>query len=255
MARQARGASSEERGLSAPPHRAARRSARSPTTMPSQDPAATPCGVSPPSRRRPRETPAGTGGSGHRVCATAIPRRSTTRSSATATGFEFALFCQWLADRQLGRAAARARGIAGWRSASIAILRSARRRTGRKPGRMRARWRTASRSERRPIRFPSKGRTGACRRPIRSPARARAGLQSAPSTAPTCATPACCASITRWACSACSSFPTARVRRRAPISPIRLTISSAISRSKANARNAWWLAKTSAPSPRVSAIG
>ncbi len=31
------------------------------------------------------------------------------RSSATATGFEFALFCQWLADRQLGRAAERAR--------------------------------------------------------------------------------------------------------------------------------------------------
>ena len=46
--------------------------------------------------------------------------------------FEFALFCQWLADRQLGRAAERARKHAASRSASIAISRSARLRTERK---------------------------------------------------------------------------------------------------------------------------
>ena len=52
-------------------------------------------------------------------------------------GFEFALFCQWLADRQLARAAdARARAAAS-RSASTAISRSAPRRTAPKPGRMR----------------------------------------------------------------------------------------------------------------------
>ena len=57
------------------------------------------------------------------------------RSSSNRQAFEFALFCQWLADRQLGAGrGARARGAA-WRSGSIAISRSARRRTAPKPGR------------------------------------------------------------------------------------------------------------------------
>ena len=114
--------------------------------------------------------------------------------------FEFALFCQWLADRQLARAAERARRT---RPRDRILSRSrGRRRAGRSGilGARRERSPAASRSARRPIRFPPRGRTGTCRRPIRSPARARAGPRSARSTAPTCATPACCASITRWAC-------------------------------------------------------
>ncbi len=170
-------------------------------------------------------------------------------------GFEFALFCQWLADRQLGRAArARERTRLGdWSLPRSCGWRRAGRHRSLGP-RGRARARRHSRGAARSV-FSSKGRTGAFRRPIRWPARARGGLQSALSTAPTCAMPACCASITRWASSVCSSFPTARGRRRAPISPIRSRISSAISRSKASAPSAWSSARTSAPSQRVSAIG
>ena len=77
--------------------------------MRSRDRAAKPCGASPPSRRPPTGRPARTGGYGLRLCETANPRRSTTRSRARRQAFEFALFCQWLADRQLSRAAERAR--------------------------------------------------------------------------------------------------------------------------------------------------
>ena len=115
--------------------------------------------------------------------------------------FDFALFCQWLADRQLARAASRARKggleIGFYRDLAV----------GAAPDGAEA-WAHASEL--------AQGRLG--RRAARSvfgagaelePARAQspygrkrgAGRTSARSTRPTCATPACCASITRWACS------------------------------------------------------
>ena len=88
--------------------------------------------------------------------------------------FEFALFCQWLADRQLGRAAelARERGLEIGFYRDLAV--------GAAPDGAES-WAHAQALARgvtigrRPIRFPSKARTGACRRPIRWPARVRAG--------------------------------------------------------------------------------
>ncbi len=182
------------------------------------------------------------------------PRAIDDAIARNRQAFEFALFCQWLADRQLGRAAGRARQ-GDSTSGSIAISRSARRLTGPNLGRIARSSRAASPSARRPIRFPPKGRTGTCPRPIRWPARGRAGSRSARFTAQTCATPACCGSITRWGLSACSSFRRAPNRPTAPTSPIRSTTSSAISRSKANAPNAWWSARISGPCRRASAIG
>ena len=106
-------------------------------TTPSPDKAAKLSGVSPPSRRLPTARLARTGEFGRRTCATARRRRSTRRSSATGQAFEFALFCQWLADRQLARAAKRARGR-GLESASTAISRSAPRQTAPSSGCSRA---------------------------------------------------------------------------------------------------------------------
>ena len=112
-------------------------------------------------------------------------------------GFECVLFCQWLADRQLGRTAERARdhGLEIGLYRDLAVARAGRRQN---PGRMPGPSRTASRSALRPI-VSVQGQNWACRRPIRWPAHVRDGPHSALSTAPICATPACCASITRWA--------------------------------------------------------
>ena len=56
-----------------------------------------------------RATPAQTGGRGRNRCATATRRAIEEAIGRDGDAFDFALFCQWLADRQLGRAAARAR--------------------------------------------------------------------------------------------------------------------------------------------------
>ena len=81
-----------------------------------------------------------------RICATPTRRRSPPRRRSATTRFASPLFCQWLADRQLGRGGrARPRGGASI-SASIAISRSARRRTARK---LVARGRTRARRRRR----------------------------------------------------------------------------------------------------------
>ena len=109
----------------------------------------------------------------------------------------FALFCQWLADRQLAAAAARAEG-GGTRNRSLS--RSRGRLGARRRGELVARRRTRGRRQRRRAARPvlREARTGACRR--RSDrGRARAGGVSLRSTAPTCTTPVCCGSITRWA--------------------------------------------------------
>ena len=203
------GAPSEPRlkpGARPSPASAARAQAirSSPTTTPSQDRAAKPCGASPPSRRLPMAKLARTGGSGPQDMRDGEPKAIDKAIERNRQSFEFALFCQWLADRQLGRAAERARER---RPRDRLLSRSRGRRGAGRRGSLGARTRSsraASPSARRPIRSPSRDRTGTCRRRIRSPARARAGPPSARSTAPTCATPACCASITRWALSACS---------------------------------------------------
>ena len=88
------------------------------------------------------------------------------RSNATAKALSSPFSANGSPTASLGEPPS-ARGTTAWRSVSTAILRSAPRRTARKPGRMQARSRMASRSARRPIHFPSKGRTGAFRRPIR----------------------------------------------------------------------------------------
>ena len=127
-------------------------------------------------RRRAR--PARTGGSGRRRCATAKPKAIDEAIERNRRGFEFALFCQWLADRQLGAgggAGARARPRDRLLPRSRGRRRAGRRRSLGARRRAGARRR---RSARRPIRSPPRGRTGTCRRPIRSPARARAGRRS-----------------------------------------------------------------------------
>ena len=90
------------------PHAPAIRS--SPTTTRSRDRAAKPCGASPPSRRPPTVKLARTGGSGRRTLRDGEARAIDKAIESNRQAFEFALFCQWLADRQLGRAAERARG-------------------------------------------------------------------------------------------------------------------------------------------------
>ena len=124
--------------LTAPSRARARRSRRdssSRTTAISSRRAARRLRRSRPSRRSPPARRGKLAFSGRSRCATAIPRRVAQASTESAERFDFALFCQWLADRQLGRAAERARDAAGSRSASIAISRSGPRRTAPKPGR------------------------------------------------------------------------------------------------------------------------
>ena len=152
-------------------------------------------------------------------------------------GFEFALFCQWLADRQLGRAAARGRN----RGLEIGLYRDLA--VGAAPDGTEA-WAHASALARGvtvgapPDPFSVQGQNWGL--PAPNPvAGAREGW----------------ASVSAVYHANMRHAGMLRVRQKARTSPIRLTISSAISPSKANAPSAWWLAKTSALSPRVSAIG
>ena len=96
--------------------------------MPSQDRAAKRCGVSPPFQA----AADGEAGRNWRLWPQDLrdgdPKAIDHAIERNRQGFEFALFCQWLADRQLGRAAS-ARATAAWRLVSTAILRSAPRRT------------------------------------------------------------------------------------------------------------------------------
>ena len=97
--------------------------------MPSRDRAARPCGASPPSRRPPTETPAQIGALWPQDLRDGDPKAIDHAIERNRQGFEFALFCQWLADRQLGPSRRSARGTTAWRSVSTATLRSAPRRT------------------------------------------------------------------------------------------------------------------------------
>ena len=123
--------------------------------------------------------PARTGGCGRKTCATANPRRSTRRSSATARASN-SLFSASGSPTASSGARRSARADAASRSASIATSRSARRRTERKSWAHDAHSR-ARRHDRRAARsvFRPRARTGTCRRRTRSPARARAGRRSA----------------------------------------------------------------------------
>ncbi len=117
------------------------------------------------------------------------PTMSTSRCSA-----------QFLADRQLQRAAARAQRSGGLEMGLYRDLAVGAAPDGAESWSRARRTRDRSRaSARRPILSRRRARSGTCRRPTRSPARARAGAGSPRSMAPTCATPACCASTTRWA--------------------------------------------------------
>ena len=110
-----------------------------------------------------------------RICATEKRRRSRPRSSKTGKPSSSPSSANGSPTASSG-GPPRVRARGAWRSDSIAILRSAPRRTARNPGRMRRSSREASRSARRLIRFPSEGRTGACPRPIRFRRAQRLGL-------------------------------------------------------------------------------
>ena len=152
--------------------------------------------------------------------------------------FDFALYCQWLADSQLKRAAARARAagleIGFYRDLAV----------GAAPDGAEA-WAHAGELAQGvtigapPDPFSTEGQNWNLPAPTRSRALARAGRLCVRSPRPTCAMPECCGSTMRWACSGSFSSPREQGPRKGRILPIRSTISSATSRSKANERNAW----------------
>ncbi len=140
---------------------------------------------------------------GRRRFATAEPKAVAAAIEKDPKAFDFALFCQWLADRQLARAAERARrrglGIGFYRDLAVGSAPDGaeawaqrRRADPRRDGRRAARSVLDQGAE--------LGSAGA--EPARGRA-ARAGRRSATSTPRTCGTPECCASTTPWACSAC----------------------------------------------------
>ena len=169
--------------------------------------------------------------------------------------FEFALFCQWLADRQLGRAAARAREggleIGFYRDLAV----------GAAPDGAES-WAHAAELARGvtigapPDPFSVRGQNWSL--PAPNPLiGARNGWASLNAIYRANMRHAGMLRIDH-AMGLEAPLPHSRrrkLRRRAPTSPIRSTISSAISRSKASARNAWSSARTSAPCRRASAIG
>ena len=104
---------------------------------------------------------------------------------------------QWHADRQLAEAAAAGRGRRAARSGSTATSRSGSTAPAPTPGPTRSGRAAAPRSARRPTARPARARTGACRRSTRWRCAARASQPSGSlHRAPTCATPARCASTT-----------------------------------------------------------
>ena len=167
--------------------------------------AAKPCGASPPSRRSPRARP----GENWRLvacrpCATATPKAIDEAITSDRRGLRVRPLLP-MARRPPAWASrgASARANAASRSASIAISRSAPRRTARNPGRTRAILARGVTIGAPPDPFSAQGQNWSL--PAPNPlAGAREGwASSARSTAPTCATRACCASTTRWACSGC----------------------------------------------------
>ena len=137
------------------------------------------CGSSRCSRRSPPRIRASPGTAGRTACAGPTARTSPTSRAATRAGVRFALYLQWLADRQLAAAAATR---AGERARARILSRSrGRRRAGRRRslGESAPHSRAACRSARRPIRSPPPARTGTCRHrfPRRSTASACAGFR------------------------------------------------------------------------------
>ena len=115
------------------------------------------------------------------------------------------------------RPAARRRGAPmrarpGWRSGSIRISPSARRRRAATCGRTPASSCRARRSVRRPTCTRTRDRTGDCRRSIRTCCARRATTTGSGCCAPASGTPARCASITCSDCSGCSGFRSASRR-------------------------------------------
>ena len=105
--------------------------------------------------------------------------------------------------------------------ACAATWRSARRPTGRKPGRPRRCWRRGRPSARRRTPSPRKARSGACRHPIRTAGGRKATAASRRFWPPTCATPARSASTMSWAWRGCSGSRRGPREARGPTSTIR----------------------------------
>ena len=159
-------------------------SARSRNTRVRHAPAARRCGASPFSRRSRASAAARTGGAGRsRLRDGDASALDAWRSSATG-GRDFALFCQWLADRQL---AARRGASQRERPRNRLLSRSRGRRGARRRRSLGAR--AANSLQRRHRRRAARSVLGAgpelelARRPIRSPARATAGAASSRSLA------------------------------------------------------------------------
>ena len=194
--------------------------------------------------------------SGRRRCATAKPRRSSRRSSATRRGVRVRALLP-VARRPPARAG-RASARAGRPRDRLLSRSRGRRRAGRRGGlgACRARSRegvtvgappdpfSAAGAELEPARAQSARRRarglGLAERALRRQHAPRRHAAHRPRDGPAAAVP----------------HPRGRASPpTAPISPIRSTISSATSRSKASAPNAWWSARTSARCPRASATG
>ncbi len=250
QARRARSAARRVRPRS-PRRGPARRS--SPTTAPSSPRAARRCGGLPPSRRSPPAKRARTGASGRKRFARATRRPSRRRSTRTRRAFDFALFCQWLADRQLARAAERARAKRARNrllSGSRGRLRARRRRSlgawrgadARRDGRRAARSVLDQGPELEPAcAEPARGRAAGLDSPQRALRRQHAPRRDA-------------AHRPRHGPAAPLPHPGGRDpgRRRLPLLSARRSHRPHRAREPARA-NAWWSARTSAPSPRGSA--
>ena len=145
--------------------RADARSAARPNSSASSPPAASRCGGSRCSRRSPPSIRACHGKRGRTNCANPTRRRRGDFAQRHARRIRFALYLQWLADRQFDAAAraARASGLAFGFFRDLAVGAAP---DGAEvwanPPRSRAAWRSA----RRPIPFPRAARTGTCRRRI-----------------------------------------------------------------------------------------
>ena len=187
----------------------------------------------------------------------ARPTRPARRGSSARTRGEVAFhaFCQWLADASLG-AAQRAAREAG--HADRPDRRPRRRHGRRRQPRLVAAGRDPARPlGRRAARHLLAARPGLGADRLLAAGDARGRLRRLPraADAPTSATPAACASTTRWACSASGWCRRAPGRRRAPTCATPWTTCCGCSRSNRTATAPWSSARISAPCRRASTTG